>query len=780
MIEFKASSDESLNSAREDLSFTTNLKNRSILLSIESNSGSSLLGSSRSVASTSSLSSIQLQSHDWPEFQKNYNSIMDNTNLLDSCAAALCDISAKADSSAILTPEKVLWTYNRSLSFERSSVRNISVKSDQAKGFDNTEKTQVNINSAKKMAIFSVWLNQMEEFVETQPTLSKIFTMDSKQMIAQKVIHSKLFKEIIAQSCIVKGFKQHEYKLIEERYHLLYLKVYEVLLLLEGLPQDEVSMSDEIDAAHIDNDDNNIVNSSHSNENNGANSSLTNIGQYHFKYMEPESKQMEQSPTHDNGMLEKMSSTIYETCDKEFTFDSDLQSLLDSTDTNHSQTSENLSVSGLSPISLHHQKTDETVIAVQKSEPDDLSELLLQQQPLHEQHTSNHHRVYDWLLTSTGTMNRSKSSMSLKSTCDRDIRSLYRMQSSMTLKVSKSLPSFRALANEEFQGIEYPSEQSINSCGTAESNSLLWDNFQLNGCASKSETNGNSIADTSEIAAQMNNLCYFGDDYSQHFNIENSSSSASSIDLNSTKTNSIELSHETELSKNVLRKKRRLSRKKTTVKRINTKSSSSFSEVSVSNISTASTLPATSTIDASVDEFSEKITYNSDDKVFELHGTDTTEPKKIKVGQMRPEDFYDIVKMCQNNIDCVITVLGAEPNRMLTVRYCQQMKYERHQNDSSRTCTCKSSSGILAKGKSGQCKCLSENKNLNTCVCAWVSHTIAMILNFLIDCWNVFRNMKLYTYLGRVITAFFSSARYVADHFSLKQKSLQNKPTKFL
>lgn len=798
MIEYKASSNESLISVSDDLSFTTNLKNCSISLSIESNSASPS-GSNRSVASESSvLSPKQLHSHDWPEFQESYNSIMDNTNLLDSCAAALCDISAKGDRSPILTPEKVLWTYNRSFSFERSSVRHMSVKSDQAKGIDTETTTQTNTNSANKMAQFSIWLNQMEEFVEAQPKLSKIFTMNSKQMIAQKVIHSKLFKEIIGQSCIVKGFKQHEYKLIEERYHLLYLKVYEVLLLLEGLPKDEASMSDEIDAAHylnvhVDNDVNNIVNSSESNQNESANSSLTNVGVYHFKYMEPESKQAEQS-THDNGMLEKMSSTIYETCDKEFTFDSDLQSLLDSTDTNHLLTSEDSSVPGLCLIPLQHQTTEETIIEVQNGAPNEFSELLLQQQqpPSQEQNICNHNKVYDWLLTNTGTINRSKSSISLKSTCDRDIRSLYRMQSSMALKVSKSSPSFRALANEKFQGIEYSSEQSINSCGTTESNSLIWDNFQSECCASESDTNGNSIIDTSEIAKLMNNLCYFGDDYSQHFNIGNSSTSASSDELNSTTTNSVELSHETELSKNISRTKRCPRRKRSIGKRMNTKTSSSCSEVSVSNISTASTLPTSPTspaIDSSADEFGEKITYNSDDKTFEVHDSDTTETKKIKVGQMRPEDFHYIVKMCQNNIDCVITVLGAEPNRILTVSYCQQMKNERHQNDPSRmrTCKCdnnssenKSSSGILSKGESDLCDCLTENIKQSTCVCAWVSHTIAMILHFLIDCWNIFRNMKLYTYLGRVIKAFFSSARYMADHFNTERKTLQNKPTKFL
>lgn len=798
MIEYKASSDESLISVIDDMSFMNNLKNRSISLSIESNSPSPL-GSSQS-----SLSSIQLHSHEWPAFQESYNSIMDSTNLVDSCAAALCDISAKDDRSAILTPEKELWTYNHSLSFERSSVQNMSVKNDQAKGFDD-ETTQTDPNLANKMAQFSIWLNRMEEFVEAQPKLSKIFAMDSKQMITQKVIHSKLFREITAQTCIVKGFKQHEYKLIEERYHLLYLKVYEVLILLEGLPKVEgfeASMSDEIDAAHnlndhIDNDDNNIINSLDSNENNNeANSSLTNIGFYHFKYMEPESKQMEQS-THDNGMLDKMSSTINERCDKEFTFDSDLHSLLDSTDANHSQTSENYSVQHSDPILLQHQTTNETVIEVQDNAQDDFSELL-QQQTLQEQNISNnHHKVYDWLLTNTETMNRSKSSMSLKSTCDHDIRSLYRRQSSMALKVSRSSSSFRALANEEFPGIEHLSEQSINSsCGTTENNkSLIWDNFQSNDCASKSETNVNSITDTSEMAELMNNVCYFGDDYSQHFRIENSSSFASSIELNSTTTNSIEFltSHETALSKNVLRPKRRQRRKRPIVKHINTETSSLCSEASVSNISTASTLPAPPAINASIDEFGEKITYNSDDKSFEVHGNDTIEPKKIKVGQMRPEDFYDIVKMCQNNIDCVITVLGAEPNRILTVSYCQQMKYERNQNEPSRTYTCKcdssgnenkSLSGILftkvAKESGGYCKCLIENIKQSTCICAWVSHTIAMILNFLFDCWNVFRNMKLYTYLGRVIKAFFNSAKYVTDHFNLERKSLHNKQTKYL
>lgn len=725
MIEYQ---ETNLTSVSDDISFTTNSITTFKPSSVESNSSSSLGSSSQSLSTASSLSPVQLQQYDWPEFHENYNSIMDNTNLLDSCAEALCDISTECDRSQVLSPEKILWTYNRSLSLERSSSDNLSVKS---------EKHSFSTMSSKSIDQFSNWLQQMEEVVESQPKISKLFAMNATEMTAQKDLHSKFFKEISARSCIVKGFKQNEFKWIEERYHLLYLKVYEVLLLLEGsLKDNDESTNQIIDNSESDVSFDDTDTGQNTSINTKTNRSSTNIGVFTFKYEDPVIRKHTK-----NDML---SSTICEFSDKEFTFESDLQSLFNSTDLTHSKTFE------VEP--LQQQLSEEAiVVAHQLPEP-----IVCESQ---EKLPNGHHKVYDWLYSNRS--DQESTAPSLESICDSDSQSQKSCQS--------------AIRMDKLQ--EMNCQASVHSIdeASAETNSLVWDNFLS---SPKSENGSNDM----EISDLMNDLCYFGDDYSMHLETDSKTasdtktecsdslavdSSVGSVDSSAgsmeSSVGSIESSVGTsDSSARGTQKKRRSKNKR---KKRSSKSTCSDS--------TASTIPMESVIENDV-EFvpDEKITYNSDDKLFEVHSKESAEPKKMKIGEMRPEDFYDIVKMCQSNIDCVITVLGAEPNRILTVSYCQQMKYERYKTNE---CNDLMKDNKLMESKKNNC--CSENAN-DTCVCAWVSHTIAMLLNFLIDCWNIFRNMKLYTYLCRVTKALFSSTRYVADH--IKRQTVKNKAIKFL
>ena len=282
------------------------------------------------------------QACDWPEFQESYNSIMDNTNLLDSCAAALNDISTEDGVYPINRSEKIRCEFHRSL----SSTTNSS--------FSGSENSMV---TSKSIEQFTRWLCDMENCVAAQPKLSKIVTMKPKQMATQLEVHSKIFKEIVAKPCIVKGAKRIEHKSLEERYHLLYLKVYEVLLLLEGMPANNFSPSNRIlsesfrdyecgsstnSKEHSSNDADNDAGDNDEFLNDvicdKINSELktpiytetnvlsTSIGTYYFNY--DDSCDDNNQQTIDNA-TPQLSSTIFESsCDKEFTFERDLHSLL--------------------------------------------------------------------------------------------------------------------------------------------------------------------------------------------------------------------------------------------------------------------------------------------------------------------------------------------------------------------------------------------------------------------------------------------------------------------
>lgn len=393
-----------------------------------------------------------------------------------------------------------------------------------------------------------------------------------------------------------------------------------------------------------------------------------------------------------------------------------------------------------------------------------------------------------------------------------DMSSFRPMESSrLTLSMQKSLNCLPSIISP----IKYFEPPKLNDSITEES-SLIWDNFQMGHDSLKPDNEISLISNELETKELSNQLCYFGDDYSLHLNESNITESELDSDIGidckndaaskiaetsptlSSSCSSPNESHE-------LRRSRRI-RKKRSKNALNTSTCSSnaaehnpilpsdhSSETGLSEATTASAgsklLTDSMQTSASHEEFTPEkiISYNSDDKQFELHTKESAEPKRMKINEMRPEDFHDIVKMCQSNIDCVITVLGAEPNRTLSVAYCQQMKFERYQKSNTETCKCKHENSDAVdlvnspRTKDIECNCghITTVNPTNMCICGWVSHTIAMILNFLIDCWNVFRNMKLYTYLCRVTKALFGSTRYVADHLKSKREIVNAKAIKY-
>lgn len=295
-------------------------------------------------ASSTASSGSPMQQCDWPEFQESYNSIMDNTNLLDSCAAALSDINNENGLFTEVGTEKLRHNFNRSLS-----------SSTTTSSFSGSDSTAI---TTKGIEQYVQWLCNMEYRAAAQPKLSKIIAMEPEQKAIQLDIHSNIFKEIATRPCIVKNPKRNDYyKSIEERYHLLYLKVYEVLLLLDGLPTKSLSspkrtMSESFHnygcnssanmhenqsisslsslSDHIDNEVDAIFDKNHLNVTtpayNQTNILSTSIGTYYFNYDDSIEQQT------DKKCNEKLSSTILECNDKEFTFEHDLHSLLNTSD----------------------------------------------------------------------------------------------------------------------------------------------------------------------------------------------------------------------------------------------------------------------------------------------------------------------------------------------------------------------------------------------------------------------------------------------------------------
>lgn len=782
----------------------------------------------------------------WPEFQESYNSIMDNTNLLDSCAAALNDISSEEGmhtTAASQRTEKVRGQFNRSLS---STTTN---SSSSGNGSENRV-------TSKCVERFTRWLCEMENRVAAQPKLSKIVAMQTKQMAMQLEVHSKIFKEIVAQPCIVKGSKRNDYKSIEERYHLLYLKVYEVLLLLEGLPANSFSPSNRILSESFHDYESSLSMSPNGQQNSGDHSDgdneflddvlcdngdaelktpiytetsvlSTSIGTYYFNYDDTIEQQT------DSTIDEKLNSNIFEySCDKEFTFENDLHTLFNATDSICLKSPDQNVVS--EHQTLQHRLNDDTVIVPQKSariwNKIDFSQLAIQppvDNYLAQDIDLAHHKVYDWLHSKTDCW-KSKSTVSLDCSMasEADYQLVYRAKSEMDLPAIRSIESSNcnspvrtslnclSLAVSPIKHIDMALSETVT-----EDSSLLWDNFQIGD--PKADNDFGVIGSDLETRELVNKICFFGDDYSEHISLQpNESSTTESekefdtgleqsfdgridLNVNESSTPSQAKPLKTKRSRRTRKKRTRKSSIATTSSEYNSAMSLDLSsEAGQSEATTASanskllsSAQIKNTATKSHDEFKPEktISYNSNEKQFELHSKESVEPKKMRINEMRPEDFFGIVQMCHSNIDCVITVLGADPNRVLTVDYCQQMKCERYQKANSEACKCKhqnadasdlvksSSSKCSSRTKDTSCNCADvvPSESASTCICAWVSHTIAMILNFLIDCWNVFRNMKLYTYLARFTRALFGSTRYVADHLKSKSQALNAKAIKY-
>lgn len=714
-------------SVDDELYFTTSTINSfKAAASLQTVSPVPLVFERESLTRTSSMSSIV----DWSGVENNYNSLMENP-LFDSFAEILEDISSDFERSIEITPEKIYSSSftNRWLNVERS---NFSKKMEKT--------NNNNFISMEGVEQIEIWLNQMEEFVQSQPKLTKKYS-NVKSLIAQRDVFIKIHKELNIRAPIINRAERNGHEQLKERYNLLYLKVYEVIQLLENLLEDDQSstlnsdhyrnLNDYQSFDQIDND-----NTDHGECQSDSTDALTNIqlklsksniGIYSFTYNDSMHIQIEPTKCDDNDG-EKIGSFSFEQSD--LTYKSDIQSLFNSSSLKGACAVE-------SACCAESTNVDSTKI---DSEQIDFG-YLMQISPItldEELHSmvSSHHKVFDWLLSSKcNRKTKSTSNLNLKSKlkCDKEMPALKR---------SKSAPCFRVLFNNSQ---EMYSHVTLDDTCT-ETNSLTWDNLE----ALQSLIEHDITVEDFEMIEMANNLCYFGDDYAAHFN-----DSDDDDDLNiSSCTESTCLTNST-------------------------------------NISGASTLAMSSNIETTMEtivedeieskEPEERVTYNSDERCFEIFSNESTEPKKMKISDMRPEHFYDMVKVCQTNINCLYTVLRAEPNQILTVAYCQQMQEQRRKettpDNSSNSSSDQASQLIVDNVKNGDC----THSNTNyTCVCAWVSHTIAMILNFLIDWWNCIRNMKLYVYLCRITATLFNSTRHVADHLISKRNAINNKTIKYL
>lgn len=834
--------------------------------------------SHQSLLTTSSLSLSHSSFDYWPEFQQNYHSIMDNTNLLDSCAAALSDITCDDDdssggsSSAAAHRQNILFDSSL-LSSAASSVSFCGTNPSKSISTGDVER-------------FSRWLFEMEARVADQPTLSQIFAMSSDEMAIQLKVHSKLFNDIVAQPCIVNGSKRKEHKLIEERYHLLYLKAYEVQLLLEGLPGNNIddrtsankilnksfydfdkefnhvtendaadvvvtmNGSDNCDAINaMDNDDENNGMQSQREQTSDNNSSrlftqtnraTSNVGMFYFKYeqtnacdqQQPLQPQQPWTVLHDSVDDGENNTTVVNSApiDTELSFttlyDNEMRSYLNESDTIYNidspeyvshpidkSKSSILQPNFLEDTMRFSQNTrmwndlDFSLATRDKSTIDQIGS-----------DTESHSKVRNWLLNRTDSTDRKfMSSLSLDRICgDDDYRMLYRSRSELNLRSrQKSMGSLHSSSNgpatDGLKSIDSASASSLANC------SLDWDFYQ-NVYGAQQESDKDSYFDdeyNDEMSEMAKNLCYFGNDYSLYLTSSTISLNtvgdikaeqyAESITEEKTTGDSAttaelvvgeeEIKRQKRLRRQ--RKKRAKKRQQQQLQRLLVDSNSVVSSETASTGNTSMTSSDSCHFESFVQASNEKetstpsappktIKYDSSANKFEVYSDELGESKLLKVSELRPEDFHDVISMCQNNIDCVITVLGAKPNQVLTVAYCRYMKNVRNkcESDSVSTCECtteskKSKNEKKSSSKKNGCQC-NDSTDQSTCICLWVEQTIAMILNFLMDCWNIFRNMKLYTYLCRVLKSLFSSTRYVADHLKMRSELTKLNALKYL
>lgn len=822
--------------------------------------------SHQSLLTTSSLSLSHSSFDYWPEFQQNYHSIMDNTNLLDSCAAALSDITYDDDDSSGGSSS----AHRRNILCDRSLLSSAASSSSVSFCGTNTSKSI----SPADVERFSRWLCEMEKRVADQPTLSQIFAMSTIEMAVQLKVHSKLFNDIVAQPCIVNGSKRKEHKLMEERYHLLYLKAYEVQLLLEGLPGDNhvdtrtsankilnksfydldefnhVTDDDERDEPTMENEDdfNCVERTSMDNGDTNGKQSLCehtsgddknrmftrsnrrtdNVGTYYFKYEQTTTcdQQLSQPPqtqqpnvVHDS-VDETDNGTTMNTAllpiETEISFatlyDNEIRSYLNDSDTVYSIGSNEFVVDAIDKSkssTLQPHFGEETMRFSQDTRlwnDLDFSPATHHKSVIDQfaSDTESHSKVRNWLYNRTDSV-KFMSSLSLdRISGDDDIRMLYRSRSELNLgsrrKSTRSLrSSSNGLASLDLKGSD--SVSSVAGC------SLDWDFYQ-NVYGSQQQADEDTYFDdndfdANEMTTMANNLCDFGNDYSLYLtsstislntDVETNAEPHSKSICDEKTTGDSATTAELVVDEEELKRQKRIRRhrKKRAKKRQRQQRSvdDSNSEASSEPASTEhSSIASSDSFDSFVEKSNEKetstpsapsktIKYDSSANKFEVYSDGLAEPRQLKVSELRPEDFHDVIAKCQNNIDCVITVLGAKPNQVLTVAYCRRMRFERSKSELDSTspkCQCIAEVEHSKKEKQSSstrkgCQCNDDGQQQSTCICLWVEQTIAMILNFLMDCWNIFRNMKLYTYLCRVLKGLFGSTRYVADHLKLKSE----------
>lgn len=800
----------------------------------------------QSLLSTSSLSLTHSAFDYWPEFQQNYHSIMDNTNLLDSCAAALSDITYDDDDSSGGSSSSTTADHrHRTLLVERTVL--------SSAGSSSVSLATKSV-SAQHVEQFARWLDEMEARVADQPMLSQIFAMSASEMATQLKVHSKLFNDIVAQPCIVNGSKRKEHKLMEERYHLLYLKAYEVQLLLEGLPGGDniddrtcanrilnksfydfdefnhVSEDDEVDGSAVNaTDDCDATNemdkqcqSEQTDDKQGGMSTRTdqtnkNVAMFYFVYEPPEERDQKQavlclevsddseSGGSDRNAIIDNALLPIKTDSFATLYDNELRLYLNESDIDGS-----IDTNGIVSDCADLDKTESTTQPQHFTEETlrfshntrlwndlDFSPAIRHSSGIErlESDTEPCSKVRNWLYSKTERA-KAISSMSLDRVSGSDTcRLLYRSRSELNLSARrKSFGSLRSSSN----GLASAGAMKSDSGSSVADGSLEWDFYQQQ-ADEHTLFDVNDFVDGDIYGDMARNLCEFGNDYSLCLSSSTISLDTDGGDFNAepqsesicnekTTGDSVTTAELVTVEADTQRQKRiRRQRKKRAKKRKQKPSpADADSMVSSGSTSTQSAANTSAGFDSFVQESKPKetstpsapsktIKYDSSANQFHVYSDELQEPKLLKVSELRPEDFQEVVNMCQNNIDCVITVLGAKPNQILTVAYCRRMKYERNNcGDPPPVCQCeiekqnaKNKKKTKSSSSQNECHCCEEQSG---CICSWVEQTIAMILNFLMDCWNIFRNMKLYAYLCRVLKSLFGSTRYVADHLKMKSE----------
>lgn len=770
-------------------------------------------------------------------FQQHYNSIMFSTKLVDSCVEALKDITTDDDNSSyLLQSNENIFLSNRlaSVAEKNAAQDGHTISDDQVIFFEN-------------------WLIEMEKRVADYPTLSQIYGMEAKEMRYQFGLHSKTFNDIVAQPCIVKNSKRDDHRDLEERYHLLYLRAYEVLLLLEGLPFSQTCNNNltDYENVHNENDDDNYDDVddelladddafdanddqvyNHDSKENGIELSLVQHGQtFEFDHFD------------DSSCNDKCVDRT------EAPYDSDLVSLFDNMDEiyetiKHGEHEYGMQTSPDAVLKDRMECNIEQSHEYRYNRMDNTNNITANSYFGHaismyeQQNTTTIHntynKVYNWLNTRTINENTYHSE-----SCNNFVY-IYKAKSESNLDAARHNRWGKYFSSSTSSTASFicpttigPITSMLHVENAAHMNDIVdesqmdWDYLELDLVATMSNVHSPEMDVWNEYSMYTLEwaLCYFGEDYEHHIEtaslssnepyqiiysdeeIDNHNISQGSVySLNtisdreataSTATLHTIDTATTDDKKVSKRRRRRINKRikkirntQTSVPAISTKTSivinnSSDSEPSAPNSRPSS--PSSSTGSSSATDSSKNIRYNSDDQSFELFTDDADAPIKHKVNELKPEDFHEIIKMCRNNIDCVITVLGAEPNRVLTVNYCQKMKFKR-QAVAAAAATASAKNNLATNTSSinihnEMCCCYNQNnesmiqqsfKNCNcmryTCLCKWITQTIAMIINFLLDCWNIFRNMRLYSYLGKVLQGFFASTKEVAKRIKSQRE----------